>query len=528
MRRAAAIVAALVGAFALVGAGQASAASLVVTPAAPKRGTSVTVTATGLTARGSVSVTIGSLRRSARATSSGRITLSMKLPARWRPGTRTLTLRSGSRRVSAALSVRSKAGAPALLASLSSGERFVLNPTGALAGASVTVKGTRLSARTRVKVAIGGRSVGSSRASAKGSYRLAGAVPSVTPGRDTLTLRGGRVKLSVPFSVLAAAAGPAAPGTATPGGPVPSGSVVVAAAGDVACDPAHGGYGNGDGVPGAFGNSKCRARATAAVVDQIAPSAVLVLGDLETQGPAAVSEMRQTYGDPLGWGRLDPIAYPAVGDHELDKSATAQPYFDYWGAKAGSAGGYYSVNIGAWHIISLNSNCGSGDALCKVGSAQEAWLRADLAAHPARCTLAFWHKPRYTSGQAGAEYATTPLVQALVQGGAELMLGGHDQNYERFAPQTAPPSAVIDRARGIRQIVVGTGGEQHQAFATGTTYQPAPAPPGTIVPFSASEAGNDATFGVLKLTLAPTSYAWQFIPAAGEPTFTDSGADVCH
>jgi len=176
---------------------------------------------------------------------------------------------------------------------------------------------------------------------------------------------------------------------------------------------------------------------------------------------------------------------------------------------AGTKGqGYYSFNVGAWHLIALNSNCSDASG-CASTSPQYKWLQADLVSHPNQCTLAYWHIPLFSSGgRANAE--TKPLWQLLYGAHADLVLNGHDHIYERFAPQTA--NAVLDQANGIREFIVGTGGADHT----------------TIVSVAAnSQVRNTSTFGVLKLTLHPASYNWQFVPEAGQ-TFTDSGTQACH
>jgi hypothetical protein len=179
----------------------------------------------------------------------------------------------------------------------------------------------------------------------------------------------------------------------------------------------------------------------------------------------------------------------------------------YYGPRAGTAGlGYYSYDVGSWHVISLNSNVSM-----RAGSPQERWLRADLGAHPGACVLAYWHHPRFSSGtEHGSDPRTEPLWQALYDNGAELVLAGHEHNYERFAPQT--PAGTADPDRGIREIVVGTGGADHYEFGP---------------PLANSEVRNGDTWGVLKLTLLPGQYRWEFIPVAGK-AFTDSGSARCH
>ncbi len=209
------------------------------------------------------------------------------------------------------------------------------------------------------------------------------------------------------------------------------------------------------------------------------------------------------------WGRHKARTRPSVGNHEYG-TAGASGYFNYFGAAAGERGkGYYSYDLGAWHIIVLNSNCSQVGG-CGAGSAQEQWLRADLAAHPTTCTLAYWHHPRFSSGSHGNSTAVQPLWQALYDAGADVVVSGHDHNYERFAPQT--PSGAADPTFGIREFVAGMGGKSHYGF-------------GTIQPNS--QVRNSDTYGVLKLTLHATSYDWQFVPETGK-TFTDSGTTTCH
>jgi len=209
------------------------------------------------------------------------------------------------------------------------------------------------------------------------------------------------------------------------------------------------------------------------------------------------------------WGRFKSRTHPAAGNHEyINPGASA--YFDYFGAAAGERGkGYYSYELGDWHIVVLNSNCDDIGG-CNEGSAQEQWLRADLAAHPATCTLAYWHHPLFSSGPHGSTPNMAPLWQALYQAGTELVLSGHDHDYERFLPQDA--NGVADPQYGIREIVAGTGGGSHYTINK------------TI---ANSEIHNTDTYGVLKLTLHAASYEWEFIPEAGK-SFTDTGSGLCH
>jgi hypothetical protein len=241
--------------------------------------------------------------------------------------------------------------------------------------------------------------------------------------------------------------------------------------------------------------------ATAALLDNIAGS-VFTLGD-NAYSSGTPTEFSSCY-DPT-WGRHKSRTYPSPGNHDYNTSGAAG-YFGYFGAAAGPSGrGYYSLDLGSWHIISLNS-----EVSMSAGSAQEQWLRADLAASTKQCTLAYWHKPRFSSGTShGSMVEAQPLWQALYDHGAEIVMSGHDHEYERFAPQT--PTGAPDAVKGIREFVVGTGGRNHDAMGT---------------PIQNSEVSNDNTFGVLKLTLGSGTYSWQFVPTGG--SFTDSGSGTCH
>jgi hypothetical protein len=241
--------------------------------------------------------------------------------------------------------------------------------------------------------------------------------------------------------------------------------------------------------------------ATARLLDSI-PGTVFTTGD--TVYPDGTIDQFMNCYEPT-WGRHKDRTYPSVGNHEYH-TPDAAGYFDYFGSAAGEPGkGYYSYDLGTWHIIVLNSNIP-----VEIGSPQEQWLRTDLAAHPAACTLAYWHHPRFSSGTVhGSSPAMQPLWQTLYDFGADVVLAGHEHNYERFAPQD--PAGVADPTRGIREFVIGSGGRSHYSFGS---------------PIANSEVRNGDTYGVLKLILHPTSYTWEFVAEAGQ-TFTDSGNAPC-
>jgi hypothetical protein len=282
--------------------------------------------------------------------------------------------------------------------------------------------------------------------------------------------------------------------------PPPEG-VVVAAAGDIACHTGDPGYNDGNGTP-----TRCRMRWTAELLTRIRPDAVLALGDLQYPH-GALSDFRTSYA--LTWGRLRSITRPAPGNHEY-ATPEAAGYFAYFGPKAGNPRrGYYSFDLGAWHLIALNSNCGHVRG-CDGRSPQMRWLRADLRAHRNRCVLAYWHHPRFSSGPHGNERLMAVIFDGLYRANADVVLSGHDHDYERFAPQG--PLGRANARRGIRTFVVGTGGHSLYGWRQ-------------IKPNS--RARDNSTFGVLKLTLFPSRYEWEFIPERGG-NFTDRGSAACH
>lgn len=243
--------------------------------------------------------------------------------------------------------------------------------------------------------------------------------------------------------------------------------------------------------------------ATAKLLDGI-PGTVFTIGD-NAYPNGSLDDYTKCYGPT--WGRHKARTRPAIGNHDY-KTASAQGYFAYWGETAGtSAQSWYSYDLGAWHVVVLDSNCTKVG--CGPDSPQVAWLKADLAKSAAKCTLAYWHHPRWGAGR------PDPAVQAfwdvLHAAGAELVVNGHDHFYERLAPMD--PAGKPDAAAGIRQITAGTGGAGLYDFEK--------------PPLPVTEARNDKTFGVLRLALKDGAYDWKFVPVAGS-TFSDAGTAACH
>jgi hypothetical protein len=247
-----------------------------------------------------------------------------------------------------------------------------------------------------------------------------------------------------------------------------------------------------------------RDEATAKLLDSI-PGTVFTAGD--NAYPSGTASDFSNYYQPT-WGRHKARTKPSVGNHEYYTSG-ASGYFNYFGAAAGSPSkGYYSYDLGTWHIVVLNSVCEKVGG-CGASSPMISWLKQDLAASSKPCILAYWHHPLFSSGRHGNNTKMRPAWDVLYAGRADVVLNGHDHDYERFHRQR--PDGVASTS-GIREFVVGTGGTGLYSW-------------GTTKPNSAVR--NNSTHGVLKLALNSASYNWRFVPVAGK-TFTDSGSTSCH
>src|SRR5919108_727568 len=283
--------------------------------------------------------------------------------------------------------------------------------------------------------------------------------------------------------------------------PAKAADPVIAAGGDIACRTS-------DSVT----SDKCRQQYTADLLTNAGLAKLLPLGDLQYDTGLVGSS--GAYDPTWGTPGLKSISRPVIGNHE-----SRSDYYDYFNGSGNSNGpagprnlGYYSYDVGAWHLIALNSNCATStdQVSCATGSPQEQWLRNDLAANAGKCTLAYFHHARFSSGHDGDNVFMQPIWQALYDYEADVVLAAHSHDYERFAPMDA--NGNRDSVGGIREFVVGTGG----AFFTGIS---------NIRPNSDVHQNN--TYGVLKLTLHPGSYDWEFVPESGR-SFTDSGSTNCH
>lgn len=273
---------------------------------------------------------------------------------------------------------------------------------------------------------------------------------------------------------------------------------VTVAVGDIAC-------------PAGDTSNDCQQQATETLAKSQNPDDVLVLGDNQYNS-GLFSEYQSTGAYNATWGVFNPIVHPVPGNHEYTASSSASGYFQYFGAVANPPGGYYSFNIGTWHIVALNTNCSDSGCSDSIGgttsSAQVSWLKSDLAANRSACVLAIAHHPRFASGFVGDSPNVGPLWTALYDARADVVLSGHDHLYERYAQQDASGNATPN---GIREFVVGTGGEN-------------------LSPVTQQEANlqvhDSSDFGVMVLTLRASSYDWAFKRIGG--SVVDSGSGSCH
>src|SRR4051794_31769426 len=295
--------------------------------------------------------------------------------------------------------------------------------------------------------------------------------------------------MGVIAAAVALAAAPISRATADP---------VLAAAGDLPCTPRK-----------AANASTCQQQATASLVAANNPTAVAVLGDNQYEN-GTLAEYTGTGAFDQTWGAFKPTIHPAPGNHEYGSDGKAAPdgYFAYFGGAAGAAGkGWYSYDLGVWHVVVLNSSNDCAPVSCAAGSDQEKWLKADLDAHPGQCTLAYWHHPRFSSGNIGDAPAVQPFWDDLYAVHADVVLNGHEHLYERFKPQD--PTGIATTA-GIREFIAGTGGRSLFGFNSIEAN---------------SEVHDDTHFGALFLTLHQGSYDWTFKGIDG--TQVDSGSSAC-
>jgi hypothetical protein len=490
MGRRVALLAVLAGPLWVSAAASAGAAVVRLTPAAAPAGARVAVTGAGFPTGRNVAVRLAG-RTVAFVTAGADGTFSAPVPISGALRTRTRPIDVVTRGVRLSLPLRiaagRAAGAPVAL-SATGGVRLSASTTVALPGTSMLLRASGLPPGRPVTFALSDGQRAPTQATPAGNARARLTLPATGGTAALATLQYGRTTLAVPTYTLPV-------GVVVPDLPPPSrGAPLLAAAGDVACRPDQ-----------RRTTAVCHQTDTASLLGQLAPDAIAALGDQQyDRGTADEFAAFQA-----SWGLYVDRIRPSAGNHEYNSTAAA-PYYAYFGSHAGPPDrGYYSYDLGPWHVVVLNSNCTF--VSCDTGGGQLQWLRADLAAHPAACTLAYWHHPRFTSANSsGGTSLVAPFWQALYDAGADLVLVGHDHDYERFGPQT--PNAAPDPRTGIRQFVAGTGGRSHSRFVRLTAN---------------SEVRDNSSYGILALGLSPRSYTWRFVPEAGRG-FTDGGSALCH
>ena len=402
-----------------------------------------------------------------------------------------------------------------------SGARLRWSPSAPRSSSVVTLVGSGFAHHARGKIAWGSGAV-VVRTDGRGYLRQTLAVPAGASGslRGTLAVARERlifaVALPSPAPAPVASAGQPGPTVTTQVPPTPAPTPppvrpptppstgpdpVIVAAGDIAC------------VSPTPSGGTCHQSGTAALISKIKPTAVLGLGDFQYE-TGTLSAYAASYD--LSWGKFDAITYPTPGN--MHDQYGGQDYYNYWSKwrpEVKAAGPYapYSFDLGAWHIVSVPSGCVQGNTTvdCSAGGPISTWLRNDLAAHPDKCTLAFWHNPRWTTTTAyHADFTETDAYWRDVVGASgDVVLSGDNHSYERYVPQDANGAAT---AAGTTEFVVGTGGK-------------------VLMPFTGSKpanraAGDDSDFGVVKMTLHPASYDWQFVAEDG--SIKDQGTAACH
>jgi hypothetical protein len=287
-------------------------------------------------------------------------------------------------------------------------------------------------------------------------------------------------------------------------------TIRVVAVGDMACDPADPHFAAGDQGRG----DRCRHRGVSDLAVAMDPAVFLGLGDFQHEIPTAAA-YRDVYHPT--YGRLFDRTIPVYGNQEY-KVQNAKRFIDYFGERIRDPKGYWSQDVGRWHLVVLNSNCGAVAGGCGIGSPQQTWLENDLKDNRRTCVLAAWHHPRWSSGIAGPGFQTADLYSTLYDHGVELVLSGHDADYERFGPLN--PNGKADE-RGVRQFVVGTGGQAH--YRLGEHVDPemrVGLPPSEFVDFD--------HHGVLRLDLGVDSWHWQFRVLGAGDAVRDEGTASCH
>jgi hypothetical protein len=349
------------------------------------------------------------------------------------------------------------------------------------------VAASGLPAGAKATLVFSGKEMAKGKVGPGGGFAHSFAVPDQAPGRHQVWVEAGRLKITSYFDILPARR----PGL--------SGGVRIVAAGDIACQPGN-----------AVSPATCQQLATAELAASLNPTVVVPLGDNQYE-QGAIAAYAGSFD--ATWGIMKSRMRPVLGNHEY-LTPGAAGYFTYFGSVARPPNGWYSYNLGAWHVVVLNTNCRFVD--CNPGGAENSWLRADLAANPRGCTMAFFHHPRFSSaghyeggGQLYDRQVTQTFWETLYAHGVDVVVNGHSHIAERFAPQD--PSSFPAPGRGIAQFTVGNGGKGHDHLVTKAR----------------NSRFRTTHFGILEMALGPGRYAWRFLRAPDGSTL-DSGSARCH
>ncbi|MFL5820428.1 MAG: metallophosphoesterase family protein [Solirubrobacteraceae bacterium] len=439
------------------------------------------VRGSGFAAGAKVVVTVAG-RQVAQAVTNSIGNFATGFPVAVAPGNYQVVSQAAGRQVNAPLRVVPGRRAPRAVATSSTGATLTTSSLTGRRGGGVRLAATGLPAGKPVRVELGGEQVATGRVGPGGGFFRWFRIPGQSVGRHDLRLTTGRLEMKSYIDVLPSSLRPR-----------PLGGVRMVAVGDIACQPGQ-----------RKSPASCQQQATAQLAEELNPRVVAMLGDMQYSA-GAIAAFAGSFD--AAWGPLKSRMRPTLGNHEY-LTPGAAGYFAYFGSAGAPPGGWYSYDLGTWHVVVLNSNC-IGIVDCSPASPQVTWLRGDLASHPRQCTLAYFHHPRFSSAGHFLTTRTNALWAALYDYGVDVVLNGHAHVYERFAPQDILGHAAP--GRGIRQFTVGSGGVNHDHF----------------VGIRGNSEVRSSAFGVLDLTLRRGSYRWSFLTTPFGK-IRDGGSASCH
>jgi acid phosphatase type 7 len=451
-------------------------------------GEGVLVRGSGFAARGPVVVTVGGQQVAQAVTNSiGNFATGFVVGPGTQPGTYAVVSQAAGRQVRAAVRIVPGRRRPLARATASTGAYLSGSSTIGRPGSRLRVVARGLPPGGSAVLVFGGKEMAKGKVGPGGGFVRSFAVPDQAPGRHQFWVKVGRLKITSYFDILP----PRRPGLGD--------GVRLVAAGDIACQPAE-----------RVTPLRCQQQATGELAASLRPAVVAPVGDIQYEA-GAIAAFAGSFD--ASWGILKSRMHPALGNHEY-LTPGAAGYFAYFGSRGRPPNGWYSYNLGAWHVVVLNTNCGFVD--CNPGGAQDSWLRADLASHPRRCTLAYFHHPRFSSaghhesqGQRYDREVTYTIWNALYDHGVDVVVNGHSHIAERFGPQNT--WGHPQPGRGISQFTVGSGGKGHDH----------------LIGVAKNSRFRSKAFAVLELALGAGRYRWRFLRAP-DARILDAGSGACH